>query len=258
MPGGGREHRDIYEEYEAFPGLEWPYRPQTVTHEDFFRAGGSDDFCFPEAEGLEIIRRVRTYREAHSLYVPNLPDGFFDMIDAAELTRDQKIVHAIRTYPADGRRTKRQGWPYLRDLRKHAGIGDIKAADRKRVVAASQFPPTGGHGVKRWTFGVFLALLLLNTACADEYTDCGGKVAAAEAGLSLLEDHSVGLQVERDSLIAEVAMLQGLLSLAHYDENRDGRITCAEAERHGITPVREGHPAFVHMDDRNNDGVVCR
>ena len=147
MPGGGREKVAVWEEYEAFPSLEWPYRPQTVTHEDFFRAGGSDDFCFPEAEGLEIIRRIRTYREAHDLHVPNLPDGFFSLLDAkdpadvaeepvedvAELTRDQQIVQAMRTYPADGRRTKRQGWPYLRDLRKHAGIGDIKAADRKRL-----------------------------------------------------------------------------------------------------------------------------
>ena len=133
MPGGGREHKAVYEEYEAFPGLEWPYRPQTVTHETFFRAGGSDDFCFPEAEGLEIIRRIRAYREAHDLFVPSLPDGFFDMIDAAELTRDQKIVHAMRTYPADWPRTKRQGWPYLRNLRRHAGIGDIKSADRKRL-----------------------------------------------------------------------------------------------------------------------------
>ena len=32
MPGGGREHRAVYEEYEAFPGLYWPYRPQTVEH----------------------------------------------------------------------------------------------------------------------------------------------------------------------------------------------------------------------------------
>ena len=135
IPGGGMEHRDVWEKYEAFPGLSWPYRPQTVTHEDFFRFGGSDKFCLPEPEGLDVIRRCRAYREAANLYVPHLPDGFFDgATDAdAEMTRDERIIHAMRTYPADGRRTKRQGWPYLRDLRRHADIGDITAADRKRL-----------------------------------------------------------------------------------------------------------------------------
>ena len=154
MPGGGREHRDVYEEYEAFPGLEWPYRPQTVTHEDFFRTGGSDDHCFPEAEGLDIIRRIRTWREANTLGVPNLPDGFFDKLDPAETpeedpitpeagsaevsepvepTRDEQIVEAMTTYPTSFPRTKRQGWPYLRKLRQYAKVPDISTTDRKRL-----------------------------------------------------------------------------------------------------------------------------
>ena len=46
-------------------------------------------------------------------------------------------------------------------------------------------------------------------------------------------------------------------ALQQYDDNRNGRITCAEARRHGITPVRRGHPAYRYMDDRDNDGIVC-
>jgi len=42
-----------------------------------------------------------------------------------------------------------------------------------------------------------------------------------------------------------------------YDDNGNGRITCAEARRHGIAPVPRGHPAYRYMDDRDNDGVVC-
>ena len=46
--------------------------------------------------------------------------------------------------------------------------------------------------------------------------------------------------------------------LEMYDENRDGRITCSEARKHGIAPVPRGHPAYPHMRDGDGDGVVCK
>ena len=46
-------------------------------------------------------------------------------------------------------------------------------------------------------------------------------------------------------------------ALAMYDDNGNGRITCAEARNHGIAPVPRGHPAYRYMNDRDNDGVVC-
>ena len=46
-------------------------------------------------------------------------------------------------------------------------------------------------------------------------------------------------------------------ALAMWDDNNNGQISCAEARGHGIAPVRRGHPAYQHMDDRDNDGVVC-
>ena len=45
--------------------------------------------------------------------------------------------------------------------------------------------------------------------------------------------------------------------LARYDDNRNGRITCKEARRHGIAPVRWTHPAYRYMRDGDGDGVVC-
>ena len=42
-----------------------------------------------------------------------------------------------------------------------------------------------------------------------------------------------------------------------YDDNNNGKISCAEARAHGIAPVYSDHPAYPYMDDRNNDGVVC-
>ena len=46
-------------------------------------------------------------------------------------------------------------------------------------------------------------------------------------------------------------------ALAMYDDNGNGRITCAEARAHGIAPVRRGHPAYEFMRDGDGDGVVC-
>ena len=46
-------------------------------------------------------------------------------------------------------------------------------------------------------------------------------------------------------------------ALAMYDDNGNGRITCKEARRHGIAPVRSDHPAYRYMRDGDGDGVVC-
>ncbi len=49
----------------------------------------------------------------------------------------------------------------------------------------------------------------------------------------------------------------GSAALAQWDDNGNGRITCAEAREHGIAPVRRGHPAYPYMRDGDGDGVVC-
>ena len=46
-------------------------------------------------------------------------------------------------------------------------------------------------------------------------------------------------------------------ALALYDDNRNGRITCKEARRHGIAPVPRSHPAYRYMRDADGDGIVC-
>ena len=46
-------------------------------------------------------------------------------------------------------------------------------------------------------------------------------------------------------------------ALALYDDNGNGRISCAEARAHGIAPVERGHPAYAYMRDGDGDGVVC-
>ena len=54
-----------------------------------------------------------------------------------------------------------------------------------------------------------------------------------------------------------LAVSSGDDALARYDDNGNGRITCREARRHGIAPVRWDHPAYRHMRDGDGDGVVC-
>ncbi|WP_419166130.1 excalibur calcium-binding domain-containing protein [Candidatus Palauibacter sp.] len=46
-------------------------------------------------------------------------------------------------------------------------------------------------------------------------------------------------------------------ALALYDDNGNGRISCAEARAHGIAPVSRDHPAYQYMRDGDGDGVVC-
>ena len=45
--------------------------------------------------------------------------------------------------------------------------------------------------------------------------------------------------------------------LSMYDDNDNGRITCAEARAHRIAPVHSDHPAYQHMRDGDGDGIVC-
>ena len=49
----------------------------------------------------------------------------------------------------------------------------------------------------------------------------------------------------------------GMNALGRWDDNGNGRITCAEAQNHGIAPVKRGHPAYKHMRDGDGDGWVC-
>lgn len=49
----------------------------------------------------------------------------------------------------------------------------------------------------------------------------------------------------------------GAEALRRWDDNGNGRITCAEARRHGIAPVPRSHPAYRYMSDGDGDGVVC-
>ena len=46
-------------------------------------------------------------------------------------------------------------------------------------------------------------------------------------------------------------------AIAAWDDNGNGRVSCAEARAHGIAPVMRDHPAYPFMRDGDGDGVVC-
>ena len=72
----------------------------------------------------------------------------------------------------------------------------------------------------------------------------GGPAGAGEVTRSAETEQQSGPQVEGDPL-------------ALHDDNSNGRITCTEARRHGIAPMRSDHPAYRYMWNPDGDGVVC-
>ena len=46
-------------------------------------------------------------------------------------------------------------------------------------------------------------------------------------------------------------------SIAEWDDDRNGRVSYAEAPTHGIAPMTRDHPAYPFMRDGDGDGVVC-
>lgn len=82
------------------------------------------------------------------------------------------------------------------------------------------------------------------------------EASALEAVLSSCESVNL-IFYPAGSFNSDEVIPQNLNALELYDSNRNGRITCSEAEAHGIAPVTSNHPAYEHMSDVDNDGIVC-
>ena len=82
-------------------------------------------------------------------------------------------------------------------------------------------------------------------------------VAPAEAPpAAAAEERSTTSAASADSGVQSGPQAEGH-PLELYDDNGNGRITCAEARAHGIALVRSDHPAYQYMRDPDGDGVVC-
>ena len=82
-----------------------------------------------------------------------------------------------------------------------------------------------------------------------------GEAEALERILSACS--SVEMEFIDCGLAASEVRLASSDALSEYDDDGNGRITCAEARQHGIAPVPRDHPAYLFMNDADNDGVVC-
>lgn len=85
----------------------------------------------------------------------------------------------------------------------------------------------------------------------------GPEPTAMASGASVLA-FPVALASTASGILADAGTASDAASpLALYDDNANGRITCAEARAHDIAPVGADHPAYAYMNDRDGDGVVC-
>ena len=73
-------------------------------------------------------------------------------LHVAELREAAHILEATKTYPSGWPRTKRTGYPYLRELRRHAGIPNITTQERDR--AAKEVGWSGPTRNPIWTPGL--------------------------------------------------------------------------------------------------------
>ena len=177
--------------------------------------------------------------------------------------------------------------------RVYAGTGET---DIEHMVATSEAHDSGLCAADATTRRAFARDLLNLTLAAPAVNRCGGAGKCAKDAAEWLPVHNRcwfagrivevrrawGLTIDRREADALEAVLAGCASTAMvmivdadavssvpapagadalrlWDDNGNGRITCAEARRHGIAPVARGHPAYPYMrdGDGDGDGVVC-
>lgn len=76
-------------------------------------------------------------------------------------------------------------------------------------------------------------------------------MAAVVAGAAYLVRKAVDSRRLRRAAANQEPVLQ------RYDDNRNGRISCREARRHGIAPASKEHAAYPYMRDLDRDGLAC-
>lgn len=90
-------------------------------------------------------------------------------------------------------------------------------------------------------------------ACSGGLTIDGGEAEALERILSGCESTDLEPVVctapSPSGSVPASAAPSGDDALALYDDNRNGRIICKEARRHGIDPVPRSHPPYRLMQD---------
>ena len=108
----------------------------------------------------EAVADVQPTPKKPAVYIPQKKVAKTDVADltpgtrlhVAELREAAHILEATKTYPSGWPRTKRTGYPYLRELRRHAGIPNITTQERDR--AAKEVGWSGPTRNPIWTPGL--------------------------------------------------------------------------------------------------------
>lgn len=176
--------------------------------------------------------------------------------------------------------------PYTGTCFDHSGQTDIE-----HIVARSEAHDSGlcaADPATRKAFSRDLLNLTLASPAVNRYRKSGNDVAEWIPGRNACWFANRTIEVRRKYALtidrAEAAAVENILArcdsttmvfvchkplaetsvtspqtdaLSRWDDNGNGRITCAEARRHGIAPVLRGHPAYQYMRDGDGDGMVC-
>lgn len=110
-----------------------------------------------------------------------------------------------------------------------------------------------------WLLAVGAGAALAAVLLASRGTEASGGAVPVEAAPRIAEPAAASDDVatSRPARTRDAPAAEPGSPLALYDDDGNGRITCAEARAHGIAPVEWGHPAYEHMRDGDRDGVVC-
>ena len=91
-------------------------------------------FLSPERAALytrEVLLPIMKRRGGRVALTETFLQGAEFPAEEEENRRDDQIIDAMKNYT--GKRTKRQGWPWLVPLRKQANMPDITSSDRRRL-----------------------------------------------------------------------------------------------------------------------------
>ena len=206
--------------------------------------GKKRDYPYPQSVEREIVRElVAVYGPYTGRCFASTTDTDIEHIVAASEAHDSGLCAADAATRAR----------FARDLRNLTLASPQVNRHEKSGKDASEWVPDRNR--------CWFAARVVEVRRAYGLTIDRREAAALEAILSSCESTALEPIVcavpSASGASAASAPAAGDDALALYDDNRNGRITCKEARRHGIAPVSRSHPAYRYMHDGDVDGFVC-
>ena len=113
----------------TYPGPDWTVDQNSVIIQNAAGVQYDDGFTLSTDDGEKLIALMKAHADSRRQGWASRPAA--PPPPRVRNDRDRRILAAMRTYT--GKLDWRKNWPWLRPLRKHAGMPDITAADRRRL-----------------------------------------------------------------------------------------------------------------------------